>query len=98
MFADQKHLKVGGTVNLGLLWHVTGIVESGKLSHLFADIGYLQDQYSETGHISVIYVKVDNPANTEVVIDELKKRLARSIRFCRWRSLCPWCRWTAFRY
>lgn len=75
MFADQKHLKVGGTVNLGLLWHVTGIVESGKLSHLFADIGYLQDRYSETGHISVIYVKADNSGNTEVVIDELKKRL-----------------------
>ncbi len=89
MFADQKHLKVGGTVNLGLNWHVIGIVESGKLSHMFADIRYLQEQYSETGHISVIYVKADNPANTNIVIEELKKRLGEEYPILRWSSLCP---------
>jgi putative ABC transport system permease protein len=74
MFADQKHVKVGSTVNLGTEWRISGIVEAGKLSHLFADLRYLQERYSETGHISVVYVKVDDPANIERVQDELQKK------------------------
>ncbi len=74
MYAAQKKLEVGSKLNLGVDWRVSGIVESGKLSHLFADIRYLQDKYSETGKISVIYVKVDTPANIQMVRDELDKK------------------------
>lgn len=74
MYADQKKLRVGAKLNLGVDWRVSGIVEPGKLSHLFADIRYLQDKYSETGKISVVYVKVDSSANIQAVKDDLEKR------------------------
>jgi putative ABC transport system permease protein len=74
MFADQKRLRVGAKLNLPIEWRVSGIVESGKLSHLFADIRYLQDKFSETGKISVVYVKVDSPANIQAVKDDFEKK------------------------
>ena len=51
-------------MDLGLKWHVTGIVEPGKLSRMFAPIDSLQEKYSGKDKVSVIWVKVDEPANT----------------------------------
>ena len=48
-------------MNLGLPWHIAGVVESGKLSHLFAPLDSLQEKYSAKGKVSVIYVKLDDP-------------------------------------
>lgn len=73
--ARTDHLHVGSIVNFGKPWRVTGIVESGKMSRMFAEIGPLQEEYSQTGKVSIIWVKVDAPANIPVVIAELKKRL-----------------------
>jgi putative ABC transport system permease protein len=73
VFAKQRKLQPGSTVDLGHIWHVSGIVEQGKLSRTFADIGSLQDLFSAHGQASVIYVKLDNPANTRAVIGELQK-------------------------
>src|ERR1700719_1798705 len=42
---------------------------------MFTPLAPLQEMYSATGKISVIYVKVDQPANIPVVIDSLKKKL-----------------------
>ena len=74
-YAEQKHLKVGDPVNLGLPWRVVGIVEPGKLSRMFAGLSYLQEKYSAEGKVTTIYVKVDNPANAESVQDALEKLL-----------------------
>ena len=75
-YAEQKHLKVGSHLNLfGLIWHVTGIVQPGKLSHMFTDRDYLQELYSQTGKVTIIYVKVDNSANIPTVRDELQAKL-----------------------
>ena len=52
------------TVDLGNDWHVSGIVEQGKLSRTFADIASLQRQFGGIGLVSTIYVKLDDPANT----------------------------------
>jgi putative ABC transport system permease protein len=73
--ARTKHLHVGSILDFGKKWRVTGIVESGKLSRMFAQIEPLQDQYAATGKISAVWVKVDAPANIQPVIDELKIRL-----------------------
>jgi putative ABC transport system permease protein len=70
--ADRLH--VGSIVNLGKDWRVTGIVESGKLSRMFADIKPLQEEYSQTGKVNFVWVKVDDPANIPAVLDELKKK------------------------
>ncbi len=73
--ARTDHLHVGSILNFGNKWRVTGIVESGKLSRMFAQIEPLQEEYSQTGKISAVWVKVDDPANIPDVIAELKARL-----------------------
>jgi putative ABC transport system permease protein len=74
-YADQKHLKVGQTLNLGLPWRVVGIVQPGKLSRMFADLHYMQETYSAEGKVTTIYIKLDNPVNTDEVKDALEKLL-----------------------
>jgi putative ABC transport system permease protein len=73
VFAKQRHLQLGGTVDLGNDWHVSGIVEQGKLSRTFGDIAALQKQFGGIDLVSTIYVKLDDPANTNAVIEALKK-------------------------
>ena len=71
----SKHLKVGDTIEPGFPWRVVGIVEPGKLSRMFADLGYMQDKYRR-GQDHHVYVKVDNPAN-------VKRYRTRSRSCCR---------------
>ncbi len=73
--ARGDHAHTGGWINRGRKWHVAGVVESGKMSRMFTDIKTLQDTYGFPGKISVIWVKVDDPANIEVVKSELKALL-----------------------
>ena len=69
----EARLNVGDTLNLmNHHWHVAGIVEGGKLARLVVPLETLQDLDARTGKVSQIYVKVDNPANIEPVLDELK--------------------------
>lgn len=75
VFARAKHIKVGQMVNIGRDWRVAGIVVPGKLARTFAEIGALQDKYSSTGLITTIFVKVDNPQNIPLVINELKSSM-----------------------
>lgn len=73
-FAKQRNLRPGSQFDFGHQWRITGIVEGGKLSATFADIRALQDIYGENGKISMLYVKVDDPRNIPLVIDELTKK------------------------
>lgn len=75
VFAKQHHLKPGSTIELGNQWRVSGIVEQGKLSRTFADIGRLQQLFSARGLISTVYVKLDNPDNTRAVIAAFQEEL-----------------------
>lgn len=72
-YADQRHVKVGDKIKvLNRDWNVAGIVEPGKLAHLFVPVGILQDLIGSTGKVSQIYLKLDNVANTDKVIESLK--------------------------
>ena len=75
IFAQQRKLKPGSKYDFGHLWNITGVVEEGKLSRTFADKRAMQSIFAEEGKISVIYLKVDDPANIPVVLEELKKLL-----------------------
>ncbi len=75
VFASSRKLKPGDSINLGLQWRVAGIVEAGKLSRIFAPLESLQEKYSARDKVSVIYVKLDAPANTAAVVDQLKSKL-----------------------
>lgn len=74
IFAQQKKLKPGSTFDFGHKWNVTGIVEEGKLSRTFADKKALQSIFAEDGKVSVIYLKVDDPANIEPVVNALRAK------------------------
>ena len=76
-YAEQANAKVGQTVTLiNQPWHVAGIVEPGKLSHIFVLAPVLQRLDSATNKFSVVYVKVDDPkANLQAVLKELQSLL-----------------------
>jgi putative ABC transport system permease protein len=75
VFARGHKLHKGSTFELGRTWRVTGVVVGGKLSHLFADIGTLRELYASRGSITVVWVKVDDPANIQITLDSLKEKL-----------------------
>jgi putative ABC transport system permease protein len=74
-YADQRHVRAGGRLNvLSKDWNVAGIVEGGKLAHLFVQIGVLQGLIGSTGKVSQIYLKLDDPRNTDLVKRQLEAK------------------------
>jgi putative ABC transport system permease protein len=62
VYAEQKKAQVGATLTImNQPWRVAGIFESGKLARIVVDKGRLQFLDSESGKVSVIYVKLDDP-------------------------------------
>lgn len=75
-YARQGNLRVGSTIELmNRDWRVCGIVEPGKLARIVIPRRTLQDLVGATGKLSSIFVKLDDPANTQQVIASLKERL-----------------------
>jgi putative ABC transport system permease protein len=71
-YAREKHVGVGGRLELmGRSWRVAGIFEGGKLQRIVVPIEVLQG-LTERGKVTQIYLKLDNRANTEAVIQQLK--------------------------
>jgi putative ABC transport system permease protein len=76
-YARQQKVHVGDTIQaLNHKWRVAGIFRSGKLARIVLPIKVVQRLQGNTGKISQIYVKLDNPANTETVIEALRRELA----------------------
>lgn len=72
-YADQRHVHAGAKLTvLKHDWNVAGVVEPGKLAHLFVQIQVLQNLMGSTGKVSQVYLKLDDPRNTEKVIDRLR--------------------------
>ena len=75
-YAAEHGLHVGDTVTLlNLKWHLSGIIEGGKLARIVFPIGVLQDITANNGHVSQIYLKLDNTANTAEVVRDLKAKM-----------------------
>ena len=71
-YARQKHVAVGDHLELmNRSWRVAGIFENGKLQRIVMPLEVLQD-LTEKGRVTQIYLKLDNPANTAAVIQQLK--------------------------
>ena len=76
LYAKQHHLQAGQTYRLiNHDWRVTGVIEPGKLAKLAVQMGTLQELDAATGKIGQIYVQVDDPANLDLVVDELRSLL-----------------------
>jgi putative ABC transport system permease protein len=67
---------VGDTIKLlNTNWHVSGIMESGKLAHIVVPLRTLQKLNGNLDHISQVLVKLDDPNQVKPVIEELHKIL-----------------------
>jgi putative ABC transport system permease protein len=72
-YANQTKSHVGDAITLlNSKWHVCGIMESGKLSHIVLPIDTLQERTGNQGNVNQIYIRVDDPANTQAAIQSLK--------------------------
>ncbi|HOL73938.1 MAG TPA: ABC transporter permease, partial [Bryobacteraceae bacterium] len=75
-YARQNNLRANSKVNLlNREWRISGIIEEGRLARLVVPLKVLQQATSNTDRISQIYVTVDDPANTDAVIKDLKSKL-----------------------
>ncbi|HLV89191.1 MAG TPA: FtsX-like permease family protein [Candidatus Sulfotelmatobacter sp.] len=74
--ARQRHLKVGDSTKIigDTMFHVSGIVENGRGARKFVPMTTLQDLIGAQGKASVFYLKLDDPANTDAVVDSVKKQ------------------------
>jgi putative ABC transport system permease protein len=73
--ARQKHVKVGDAMDiLNHQFHICGIVENGRGARKFVPMATLQDLIGASGKASVFYLKLDDPANTDAVVDAVKKQ------------------------
>ena len=78
-YARQQKVHAGDYIPLfSRKWRVAGIFASGKLAHIVLPLPVVQDLLSSTGKVTQIYVKLDDPANTKLVIDSLQKQLPDS--------------------
>jgi putative ABC transport system permease protein len=75
VYARSNKLHVGQIKEFGRPWRVTAVVGSGKLSRMFAEIRALQQMFSARGMISMVLVKVDDPANIQPVLAALRAKL-----------------------
>lgn len=72
-YALQKHKRVGDPIEiLNRTWRICGIIESGKLQRIVFALDVLQKKTSNVGRISQVYLKLDDPANTDEVLRYIK--------------------------
>jgi len=72
-YAREKKLSVGSIITLANhTWRVSGIFESGKLSHICAQLTVLQTLTGNPGRLSQIYLKVDDPTRVQLIVDQLR--------------------------
>ena len=75
-YAHQHHLGVGSKVKLiAHEWNVSGIAEGGKLARICVKLNVLQEMAGTPGHLSLIYVKLDDPALADQIAEQLKVTL-----------------------
>jgi putative ABC transport system permease protein len=75
-YARGKKLSVGSTITLANhVWRVSGVFESGKLSHICARLNVLQALTGNAGRLSQIYLKVDDPARPQFIVDQLRNTM-----------------------
>ncbi len=75
-YAHQHNYHVGDTISLlNKPWHVSGIYEPGMLTRVVVPLDTLQDLTANSGKVSMIYVKLDDPSKTDQVASQLRDAL-----------------------
>jgi len=74
LLAQSKHVKVGDTIDiLNNKFRISGIVERGKGARKFVQMSTLQDLIGAKDKATIFYLKLDDPANADAVVDEIKR-------------------------
>jgi putative ABC transport system permease protein len=74
-YAQEKHLHVGNTIELiNHTWKVSGIFQSGKLARICVKLPVLQALTGNPGHISQVYIKIDDPRRAQEEVDGLRAK------------------------
>jgi putative ABC transport system permease protein len=75
-YAEQRKKKVGDTLELASRpWRVCGVVEGAKLAHVLVPVKTLQELEAAGGRFNQILLKVDDPANAQAVVNQLKEKM-----------------------
>jgi putative ABC transport system permease protein len=73
LYAKAHHVKVGDHIEiLNHPFRICGIVEPGKGGRKFLQLSELQDLMGAQGKATIFYLKLDNPANADLVVTEIK--------------------------
>ena len=75
-YSRQEKKKVGDKLTLlNHDWRVAGIYKPGNAARVLLPLRVVQDLTSTQGKLTMIYAKLDDPANTDEVIAQLKSLL-----------------------
>ena len=73
LFASVKRVKVNDKIEiLNHTFRIAGIVEPGKGARKFLPLDVMQDLTGAQNKASIFYLKLDNPANADEVVNEIK--------------------------
>jgi putative ABC transport system permease protein len=73
LYARSKNAKVGDKIEIvNHDFRISGIVAQGKGARKFVPISTMQDLMGAQGKASLFYLKLDNPANADAVVDEIR--------------------------
>ena len=73
LFARAKHVKLNDKIDiLNHTFRVAGIVEPGKGARKFLQLSVMQDLIGAQDKASIFYLKLDNPANADDAVNEIK--------------------------
>lgn len=74
LFAKSKNAKVGETIQiLNNKFRIAGIVERGKGARKFVPLSTLQDLIGAKDKATIFYLKLDDPANADTVVEEINE-------------------------
>lgn len=74
-YAREHKLRLGSRLQLlGHNWRVAGVFASGKLTRIVLPLPVVQELTANVGHVSIVYLKVDNPASVGSDIEALNKK------------------------
>lgn len=75
-YAKQHNYHVGQTITLlKNPWRICGIYQPGMLARVVVPLTTLQNLTANTGKVTMIYVKLDNPSNSDQALSELRSVL-----------------------
>lgn len=73
LFAKSKNVHVNDNIEiLNHSFRISGIVEQGKGARKFVPLTTMQDLIGAQGKASLFYLKLDNSANSDTVVDQIK--------------------------